>query len=275
MCFSGLPQPITVPPPWSVIGWRLPRGELALIHHYFDQRPRYFYPFWTSPQDQIFYIAETLSGLYCNLVDSPDPPFLLLPFQRHFSFKMSASLTLSVSASQKAWHDKWCMSTLCTYQTALIIVALLSLEKSGNKIALFYIKMTWAFYFHFQMNFWTSVTIENYFPLVLCWWYRSMGENGHLNNMNYPMYKWHITLLRSCFSIFYIYLWYFIITQEQIHWRSALLSMLAQFSLLERLQKNSLHSYHKNKAKRDEGSNPENWQQQASETKWGSGVPRA
>ena len=36
--FQGFPQPISVPLLWSVMGLRLPREKLALIHHYLDQR---------------------------------------------------------------------------------------------------------------------------------------------------------------------------------------------------------------------------------------------
>lgn len=36
--FQDFPRPISVPLPWSVMGLRLPREELPLIHHYLDQR---------------------------------------------------------------------------------------------------------------------------------------------------------------------------------------------------------------------------------------------
>lgn len=109
-CFSGFPPTNFCTSALVSHGQELPK-KLPLIHHYLDQRLSYVYPLWTSPQDQISLISEGFVKLYCNLMDSPDPPFLLLPFLRAFLFQ-NVCIPLPVSASQKAWCDKWSVSAL-------------------------------------------------------------------------------------------------------------------------------------------------------------------
>lgn len=126
-------------------------------------------------------------------MDSPDPPFLLLPFQRHFSFKMF--VFLSVSASQKAWCDKWSVSTLCQYHTALVIIALL---KSWNQvIKLLCSVLKWLGLLCFYSDeFLNSVNYRRKLSSFgIVWLYRSVGENGLCNNRNYPIHRYHSDLL--------------------------------------------------------------------------------
>lgn len=146
------------------------------------------------------------------------------------------------------------MSTFCQYHTALVIIALL---KSWNQvIKLLCSVLKWLGLFCFYSDeFLNSVNYcRKLSSFGVVWLYRSVGENGLCNNRNYPIHRWCITQI-FCFSIFCMYLWYFI--KKSRTNSLGLLSTLAQFSLLEGLQENSLHCYHKNKVKWNECSNPE------------------
>lgn len=103
------------------------------------------------------------------------------------------------------------------------------------------------------MNFWTvSITVENYLHLVL---FDYIDQSGRMGSVTIGIIQSIDITQIFCFSIFYMYLWYFI--KKSRTNSLGLLSTLAQFSLLERLQENSLHCYHKNKVKWNECSNPE------------------